>query len=100
MFRRHIISTILMLPYFGWLWLCNDSLSGMQNAIDGTKDDPGPRCGTGLAAFAIFAIGVALVYTLVLFIRLSFAAPENRKDYFKFILLVNVPLVVMLAFHF
>jgi uncharacterized membrane protein YqjE len=87
-FKRNIITTILLLPYFyGWYYVVDwftSEHSKYQNS-----------CGAANVGMLMLLLLILAIYSLTMLINVIFRKGQSRSDYVKFLLIVILPVVLL-----
>lgn len=88
LFKRNILTTIFILPYFYWWYYLIDWFT-----LDHAKYPN--SCGAANGALIVFHLLIVSIYAIAMLINVILRQGQSRLDYVKFFLAIILPVVFL-----
>lgn len=88
LFKRNVFTTVLIFPYFYWLYYLIDWF-----AFDYAKYPS--SCGAANVGLIVLHLLITSIYAIIMLINVILRKGQSRLDYVKFLLIVIIPIILL-----
>jgi hypothetical protein len=87
-FKRNILTTIFILPYFYWWYYLIDWFTSGHAKYPNS-------CGAANVGLIVLHLLVISIYSIVMLINVILRKGESRLDYVKLLLIIIIPIILL-----